>query len=114
MYKPKEYAGFRLFLDAAGTSGFAVKEDGDIVSVFSAGGGAVHSMLALAVQQGGKKLDCFDTVLPRIYAKNGFVETGRVPWDDQYKPPDWSYERFKKYNDGRPDVVFMEYRPSEK
>lgn len=114
VYKPKEYAGFRLFLDAAGTSGFAVKEDGDIVSVFSAGGGAVHSMLALAVQQGGKKLDCFDTVLPRIYAKNGFVETGRVPWDDQYKPPDWSYERFKKYNDGRPDVVFMEYRPSEK
>jgi hypothetical protein len=33
----------------------------------------------------------------------------RLKWDDQYKPEGWDYELYKKYNNGRPDVVFMAY-----
>lgn len=54
-------------------------------------------------------LDAFDEVsrsgnirLPHLYAKHGFTETGRVPFDPQYAPPEWD----EKVH-GRPDVVFM-------
>jgi hypothetical protein len=119
LYPAEEYQNFRLFLTEDRTGGFAIKPDGDIVSVFSAGGGQVQPMLSLATEEGGTKLDCFNTVLPKIYGLNGFVETGRDPWNDQYKPTiangaakDWDYETFKLYNNGRPDIVYMEYRPA--
>ena len=98
-----------MYVTDDGRSGLAVKEDGDIVSVFSDGGGKTHSMLALAVQQGGTKLDAFDTVLPDIYAISGFKEVGRDAWNEEYMPEGWSKETFAKYNNGEPDVVYMEY-----
>ena len=107
------YDNMRLFLTEDGRNGFALKPDGDIVSVFSEGGGMVHSMLELAIEEGGTKLDAFNTVLPKLYRFGDFVEVGRAPWDDAQKPEGWDYETFKDYNDGRPDVVFMEYRPDE-
>lgn len=119
LYPIEEYQNFRLFLTEDRTGGFAIKPDGDIVSVFSAGGGQVQPMLSLATEEGGTKLDCFDTVLPKIYDLNGFVETGRDPWNDEYKPTiangaakDWDYETFKLYNNGRPDIVYMVFRPA--
>jgi hypothetical protein len=113
VYVYDDYSNMRLFMTPDATGGFAVKEDGDIVSVFSSGGGSVFSMLELAVTQGGgKKLDCFDTVLPEIYALAGFRETERIPWDEQYKPEDWDKAVFSKFNKGEPDVVMMEYDPS--
>lgn len=113
VYDKADYAGFRLFLTPDGKNGFAVKPDGDIVSVFSAGGGVVHAMLTLATEEGGTKLDCFDTVLPEIYALNGFVETGRDSWNDEYKPDDWDYATFGDFNGGRPDIVYMQYQPAK-
>lgn len=117
VYDTEEYKNMRLFMTKDATAGIALKEDGDIVSVFSVKGsqhkGVANSMIATAVSLGGKKLDCFDTVLPSIYAQEGFVETGRMQWDDQYKPDGWEYETYTSFNDGRPDVVFMEYRENE-
>ena len=112
VYSAEEYAGMRLFTTEDGSAGFAIKPDGDIVSVFSNGQtpNLSYSMLHLAVEQGGTKLDAFDTVLPKIYAAAGFEETGRDLWNEQYKPEGWDYETFKAFNDGRPDVVYMEYR----
>lgn len=121
LYDPADYQGFRLFLTEDRTGGFAIKPDGDIISVFSAGGGQVQPMLTLAIEEGGTKLDCFNTVLPDIYGLNGMVEVGRSPWNDEYKPTvangaakDWDYETFKRYNNGRPDIVYMEVRPAAK
>lgn len=111
IYPTDEYTGMRLFVTPDRKSGLAIKSDGDIVSAFSDGGGKVHAMLSLAVEQGGSKLDAFDTVLPDLYAVNGFKEVGRDSWNDDYKPSDWSYETFSKFNNGRPDVVYMEYDP---
>ena len=44
--------------------------------------------------------------LPHLYGKFGFKETGRVPFDPQYAPPEWDESKH-----GRPDVVFMK-RPA--
>ncbi|MGM1052480.1 MAG: hypothetical protein ACQEXO_08810 [Pseudomonadota bacterium] len=55
----------------------AIKPAGDIVSVYTDGGATVHAMLTLAVEQGGTKLDAFETVLPNLYEVNGFKEVGR-------------------------------------
>lgn len=113
VYSVEEYAHMRLFVTDDGEAGFALKEDGDIVSVYSTQQSrhprVARAMIATAVSMGGKKLDCFDTVLPKIYAAEGFVETGRDSWNDEYKPEGWDYETYTRYNEGRPDVVYMEY-----
>lgn len=112
VYPTNQYRGMRLFLTESGDSGFALKPDGDIVSVFSAGGsGNIHSLIALAVQLGGTKLDCFDTILPDLYSVNGFKVVQRFPWDDSQKPDGWDYAQYAKFKNGRPDVVFMQYDP---
>lgn len=58
-------------------------------------------------------LDAFDEQarsgnvnLPKLYAKHGFKETGRLGFDPQYAPPEWDEAKH-----GRPDVVFM-HRPA--
>jgi len=109
-YPIEEYKDMRLFISEDKKSGFAIKNDGDIVSVFSISPkrGTSHSMLELAIQEGGKKLDCFDTYLPKIYKAHGFKEVRRAKWNEKEKPEDWDKEYFKKYNNGEPDVVYME------
>lgn len=110
VYGVDDYANMRMFMTPDQQSGFAIKEGGDIVSVFApAGSGNVYQMIQLAVEQGGTKLDAFDTALSDIYAACGFKEVDRVPWDDQYMPDGWDKETFSRYNGGEPDVVFMEY-----
>jgi hypothetical protein len=61
----------------------------------------------LAVQQGGRRLDCFDTALPTIYSAEGFRAVARTPFDDNDKPDGWNEDDFKAYHGGKPDVVFM-------
>ena len=58
----------RTFLSPDGESGFAIKPDGDLVSVFStkeAPPGRGAQMTLLATQEGARKLDAFDTFLQR-------------------------------------------------
>ena len=95
-------------------SGFAITPDGDIVSAFNhpeAEKGRAPAMLLLAIQEGGFKLDAFDTVLPDIYSVMGFVPTARVSFDESKAPPGWDRELYKRFNDGRPDIVFMRLDP---
>ncbi len=111
-YTADEYQQKRLFVTADGTAGFALTTDGDIVSVFSApGSGNGRAVMALAVQVGGTRLDCFDTVLPSYYAAHGFRAVARLPWNDEYAPVGWDAKAFAAYNKGKPDVVFMVYEP---
>lgn len=39
-------------------------------------------MLRHATALGGHRLDCFDTVLPELYADAGFVPVARLKWND--------------------------------
>ena len=67
--------------------------------------------MQLAIAQGGRTLDAFDTALPALYGVNGFRVVSRLPWDEGHNPKGWSKRKFKMYNNGEPDVVFMAYDP---
>jgi len=111
---PEELAGYRLFRTDAG-SGFAIKPDGDIVSVFASPSetrGSSYAMLQAAVQAGGKKLDAFNTYLPDIYKRVGFRPVSRIPWNDDFAPPNWNKEVFREYNNGQPDIMFFVHDPN--
>lgn len=66
-------------------------------------------MIRQATALGGHRLDCFDTVLPALYADAGFVPVARLAWNDEYAPGGWDYQLFDTFNGGRPDAVFMAY-----
>ena len=68
-----------------------------------------QNILLHAIEQGGTKLDAFDTVLPDLYSTMGFREGGRLRWDESQAPEDWSKETFQAFNRGEPDVSFMGY-----
>jgi hypothetical protein len=114
LYDPAEYKDMRLFLTPDGTAGFALKGD-DIVSVFNKPGGphkgVSNPLLDLAIAQGGRKLDAYDTVLPRIYGQSGFKTTSRMAFNPEYAPADWNAQTFGTFNKGNPDVLHMVYDP---
>lgn len=113
VYDESDYAGMRLFLSDDGKSGIALHDGDEIVSVFSdpksKNKKVARHLISVAVENGGKRLDAFDTVLPGIYAKEGFIVKSRLKWDDDFAPDNWDKDTFKKFNNGEPDVVFMQY-----
>ena len=104
----------RLFTAPDGLSGFALKGD-DIVSVFKHPDlkkkGVAAAALALAVENGGRRLDAFDTELPKLYSKFGFRAVARIKWSEADKPDGWDKDTYRDYNNGEPDVVFMVHSP---
>jgi len=116
---PEEYSGLKLFLSNDKNSGFAIKEDGDIVAVFNSNKNRqtkkshlLTAQLALAVQAGGRKLDAFNIYLTDIYTKLGFRPVSRVKWNDKFAPEGWNKELFKGYNNGKPDVYTYIFDPT--
>lgn len=111
-----------LYLSEDGQSGIAVKPNGDIVSVFAgdnAPRGSGYTLMLLAIQNGGRQLDCFDTHLPDYYSLIGFKPVAKMKWNDEYIPEGWNKDNFKDYNNGEPaltagrrHVVFMAYDPN--
>jgi hypothetical protein len=104
VYPKAEYRKMRTFLSSDGKTGYAIKSDGDLVSVFNVGEkGRIEAIIGELPGQGATKLDAFDESgrLPELYAKAGFTETGRVPFDPAQAPPGWT--------GGRPDVVYMQH-----
>ena len=112
VYPQEDYEGMRLFMTKDGSTGFALKGD-DIVSVFKHPDnkvpGAIQPLIALAVSEGGRRLDAFDTTLPSIYSMQGFKVVARVGWNEEFKDPDWNKKDYADFNDGEPDVVYMVY-----
>lgn len=102
------YKGMRLFMDPDGNAGFAVKPDGDVISVFnnSPQKGIVPQMVLLATQEGGRKLDAFDTILPHFYNRAGYEDTASLAWDPTEAPMGWDEATM-----GTPHVAAMTYSP---
>ena len=102
-----------------GGGGFVLKPDSDIVAVFASGAEprSGYAVLSAAVQAGGKKLDAFDTFLPKIYSAAGFKIVARMKFSDEFAPapPEairkWDKKTFKEFNNGEPDIVFMVHDP---
>ncbi|PCK23259.1 hypothetical protein CHR55_30380 [Rhodococcus qingshengii] len=116
VYDEDEYRQMRLLVTDDGKAGVALKDD-EVVSVFahkdSAHSDVAQSMLRQSTMLGGHRLDCFDTVLPNLYADAGFVPVARLAWNDDYAPDGWDYQQFGRFNGGRPDVVFMAHDPEK-
>ena len=105
----EDLKGSKIYRTSTG-GGFAIKPDGDIVGVFEPKpNGGSYAMLQLAVSQGGKKLDAYNTYLPKVYGTIGFKPVAKIAWNEKFAPEGWSKETFKKYNNGEPEIVFFVY-----
>ena len=110
----------RFLLDD-GLSGYAI--DGDnLIGVFkdaSAPPGTAQRIVEDAVFRGARRLDGFNTMLPKVYARAGFRAVARLPFNPQFAPrkpealENWDAEAMESIRPGwgAPDVVFMVYDP---
>lgn len=110
-YSVDEYAKMKCYLVPGLDAGFAIKPDGELVSLHnnSTQRGIGEQLVELSKQAGGTHFDHFD--IPRlneIYNAAGFVETERLKFDPQYAPEGWDYEKYDS-----PDVVFRQLVQSE-
>ena len=65
-------------------------------------------ILEMTIAAGATWGNCFDTILPALYRARGSVEVARLTFDDEFAPDDWSFDLYRPWNDGRPDIVFMQ------
>lgn len=90
-------------------AGFAIKDDGDIVSVHNntgiKGAGIGDELIEAAKDLGGTKLDHYAGFLDDLYSRHGFEEYNRDAWNDEYASKDWNYDEY-----GRPDVVYRKLK----
>lgn len=98
--------GAQMFLADEGRVGFAVKPDGELVSVFkhpdSPLSEVMPELLSLAAEAGATNLSTFEGPVADLYRSSGWVETGRAEFDDQLAPEGGDTEQ-----GGRPDVLTM-------
>lgn len=80
----------RCYLSNDDASGYAIVA-GDLRYVFSTVKGRGDELVADAIRNGARSLDCFDGYLTTLYTRHGFVVVRRVP--------NWTA--------GGPDVVYM-------
>jgi hypothetical protein len=111
LQKPEDLLDSKLYRTEFG-GGFSIKPDGEIIAVFNpidAPTGSGYAMLQLAIDQGGKKLDAFNTYLPKVYETVGMKPVARVKWNDAFAPEGWNKNTFKAFNNGEPDLVLFVY-----
>lgn len=100
-YDEKEFEAMDLFLVKDQSAGFAIKQDGDIVSVHNNSELKKIAPLFLetAKANGGTKLDHFDGFLSGLYREHGFTDVYEVyQWDEQYKPETWNFDPVNIFN----------------
>jgi len=91
-YTPEEYAQMNVFLDKSKSAGYAIKADGELVSVFNKGAkGNGAKMVQEALDKGANHLDTLQGPLVDYYKKFGFEP----------------YATEANWVKGKPDVVFM-------
>jgi hypothetical protein len=110
---PEDYKGYELLMIGEGRAMASISPSGELGSVLKGIDGTtedVQRVMEAALATGKVRwLNAFDTVLPRMYQKFGFEAVARIRFVDEYRPDGWDYEKYGKFNGGRPDVVFMAY-----
>lgn len=90
----------RTFVDASWWSGYAISPTGELINLFSLQRGRGAGLIAEAVRNGARHLNCYAGPLVAIYEKAGFKVVRREPYDPDKAEVPLPY---------CPDVVFMEY-----
>ncbi len=108
---PQDYSGYELLMAGDGLAMASISPDGELGSVVRGVNGTsrdVDAVIRAAIATGKVKwLNGFDTILPSLYNDYGFEAVARIAFVDEYRPDGWNYETYAKFNNGRPDVVFM-------
>lgn len=79
--------GATYYLTADSLSGYGVLDDGTLVGLFSLVRGRGASLMANALDDGARTLDCFDGFLVDFYGRHGFVESHRATnWEGADEP----------------------------
>lgn len=74
----------RFFLSEDLSSGYAIVAGDMLKFVFSAQRGRGDEIVAHAVKNGARRLDCFEGHLSTLYARHGFVIVSRMAnWDPE-------------------------------
>lgn len=108
-YTKEDYTQMKVALTSDGKTGYAIKPNGELISVHNKGEkGAGKGAVIDAIENGATKLDAYDGKLVKYYKQFGFEEVRREKWNDQYAPKEWDYEKY-----GKPDVVYMELNPKK-
>lgn len=91
----------RTFMNDNGTVGVGIAPDGDIVAVFKNKNGgppkALDTMMPIAIEQGGDRLDCYGSGLVDVYARYGFEPVARVEFNKTYANEGWSPDKGEPY-----------------
>ena len=78
-----------------GLAGAAVTADGDIEAVFKNPTSQIKRasapLMLNAIENGGRKLDCYGIGLVNNYNTFGFEPVARVAWNPEYAPDGWTY-----------------------
>lgn len=97
--------GVRTFMNADGTVGAGIAPNGDIVAVFKNKNGgpkkALDTLMPIAIEQGGDRLDCYGEILVGVYAQYGFEPICRVEFNPVYANEGWTPDK------GTPYIYFM-------
>tara|TARA_R110002012_G_scaffold101698_4_gene241048 strand:- start:911 stop:8134 length:7224 start_codon:yes stop_codon:yes gene_type:complete len=116
VFKAKDYKGYHLIVAKGKGRAYvtvAISPSGEVSSVTaskSATKADLNAAFDLAIASGAVRwLNGFDTVLGDIYAFYGFEPVARLPFDTDQAPPDWSYNRYSEFKDGKPDLLFMKF-----
>ena len=93
LYSAAEYDGMRCYLSADELSGYAIKSDRTLISVFSTVRGRGDELVSSAVKNGATKLDCFVSMsedgefsgpLWTLYTRYGFKIDTSINDDGEY------------------------------
>lgn len=91
----------RTFMNDNGTVGVGIAPDGDIVAVFKNKNGgppkALDTMMPIAIEQGGDRLDCYGKGLVDVYTRYGFEPVARVEFNKTYANEGWSPDKGEPY-----------------
>jgi hypothetical protein len=90
-------ADMKTYLSADKKSGYAIKPNGELTSVFSSEKGRGNHLVSHAISQGANHLNAFEGHLTNLYSKHGFKE----------------HKREKNWDPKGPDVVHMKLNKME-
>lgn len=106
--------GGRIIMSDDAQAGVVVTPDGEPSHVFQGPGGSIdsradklHAAIEEGLASGGRRLNAFNTSLVNLYGRAGYRPVSRIAFNPEYAPEGWDYAAYSRWNEGKPDVVFM-------
>lgn len=113
IYSEEEYSDMRLFITEDGHTGITLRKDGHLGGAFASPKSNrkadLAQLLVIGIKEGATNAEAYHTFLPDYYSAFGFKAVSRVEFNEEIAGKEWDYEEYKRYNNGKPDVVHFIY-----